>query len=324
MIDPDAALAFLGFVEARHTAWEKRQAGLPAPWTDEPIVATRKFTNVFRVLDYGSQFVTSTLLDPELSARDQLARLFLYRHTGRVEVWEYLELMLGRYPTVDDLQEVLQIWQEYRGETRITQRGQEARNSPGEKRTFQRSVFTGAYLVFPQTHDRGSDKLESIVDLTRRLFHPDSDQDVVPEFLAADSPALQFAILRRNKGVADFMSMQVLTDWGYSPQCGQDREDDFVQPGPGAVKGAAALDPHAKPMDVLHWAVETIRSSPGCPTLPLDSYGEDYRVPSYMDAQNCLCEFSKWVRFAAKPLPAKPYQPAHPGPQEPPVLPKHW
>ena len=43
-----------------------------------------------------------------------------------------------------------------------------------------------------------------------------------------------------------------------------------------------------------------------------------------MDVQNTLCEFSKYVRFQSKPIPTKQYVPAHPGPQPPPVLPKHW
>lgn len=323
-MDLDSAMTFLGFVEERHRAWEARQHDKCQPWTDDDIVNGHKFTNVFRILDHGTQFIMTDLLEPDLAERDMLMRLFLYRHTGRVEVWEYANLMMGRYPTVDDLDELLACWQEYRGETKVTQRGQEARNSPGEKRVFQRSVFTGAYLVFPQTHDRGSDKLESIFDLTRRLFHPDSDQDVVPEFLATDNPALQFKILRRNKGVADFMSMQILTDWGYTPQCGQDRENDFVVPGPGARKGAAAIDPTRSAEQVIEWAQEAIHGSESCPELALDDYGEHYRRPSLMDVQNCLCEYSKYVRFASSSSSHKLYRPAHPGVQSRPVLPEHW
>lgn len=289
MIDPDAALSFLGFVEARHEVWEKRQAGLSGPWTTDPIIASRKFTNVFRVLDYGSQFLLKELLEPDLSPVDVLMRCFLYRHTGRPETWQYLELALGRYPLVEDLDDVLEAWKEYRGK--------------------DRPVFTGAYLVFPQSQEPGTDKLESIVGLTKRLFK----DGLATDFMMADTQAARFETLRRNRGVADFMSMQILTDWGYS-QYGADVEDEFVVPGPGARKGAAHLDTTVKAEKVLGWAVKAIRSSPNVPRLP------NGRVPSYMDAQNCLCEFSKYVRYEGK---AQPYHPVHPQPQKI-VLPQHW
>jgi hypothetical protein len=310
-VDPDMALTFLDFVEARHQVWEKRQLGEPQPWTDDPIVATRKFTNVFRVLDYGSQFVLTDLIEEGLDPKDQLMRLFLYRHTGRVEVWEFLHLMMGRYPKIGDLVDVLDLFKQYRGDAHVRTRNVDPKN-PGRKTQtdFKRSVFTSAYLVFPQSQIPGTDKLESIVDLTKRLFLHGT---VAQEFLAAGTQAERFQVLRQNKGVADFMSMQILTDWGYTTKF---REDDFVVAGPGARKGAAHLDPTAKAEDVISWAVKAIRSSPTAPRL-------EGRLPSYMDVQNCLCEFSKYVRYMSKPSPEKLYAPAHPGLASF-VLPANW
>jgi hypothetical protein len=316
VIDTDAALTFLSFVQERHRAYLARQAGDPQPWTDDPIVATRKFTNVYRILDYGSQFVMTDLIDPELGPRDQLARLFLYRHTGRVEAWEYLGLTSG-YPTRSNLDDVVAAWKEYQGQgVEHTQKRNPEAQGQGGSRTgggvrytkFERSVFTGAYLVFPQSTVPGTNKLDSIIDLTRRLF---VEADTGADFWRASSQAERFTVLRRNKGVADFMSMQILTDWGYTPLCGEDRENEFVVAGPGARKGAAALG--LPPDQAIRWATETISD------LRLGD-----RPPSYMDAQNTLCEFSKYVRFMEKPVPSKLYRPAHPGPQPAPVLPKHW
>ena len=90
---------FLRFVVERHRIWEQRQAGAPQPWTDDPVLATRKFTNVFRVLDPGTQFLLTDLFEPDIDPRDTLMRAFLYRHTGRVEIWELLGVMTGQYPT---------------------------------------------------------------------------------------------------------------------------------------------------------------------------------------------------------------------------------
>ena len=117
------------------------------------------------------------------------------------------------------------------------------------------------------------------------------------------------------------MAMQIMTDWGYSAQCGQDREDDFVVCGPGAIKGAKFLDSATDPYGTLMWAVEAVRLQPDVPLLAV---GENTRPPSWMDVQNTLCEFSKYHRDSAKPPRANEYAPVHPGAQPPPVLPAHW
>lgn len=311
-IDVDACLTFLDFVAERHRVWERRQAGAPQPWTEDPVLATRKFTNVFRWLDPGSQFVLTDLLEPDQDPVEFLMRCFLYRHTGRVETWEYLSLTTG-YPTLTNLAEIHEAWKEYRGKVTVKRvMGKSHAATPHKiERTSsssERPMFTGAYLVFPQSSAPGTDKLESIVLLTQRLI----DNGSFSEFVEAQSQEARFGCLRRNKGVADFMSMQTLTDFGYSTEF---REDDFVVPGPGAIKGAAALG--MKAPEAIEWAWETLHETPDQPRVA-------GRALSKMDVQNCLCEFSKYVRFASKPSPQKLYAPAHPGVQSSPVLPPKW
>jgi len=302
---------FLRFVVERHRIWEKRQAGEPPPWTDDPILASRKFTNVFRVLDPGTQFVLRELADPWLEDRDQLMRLFLYRHTGRVAAWEWLDLTCG-YPYLENLPDVREALKEFRGSVTTTRMKTQWAGEETVRLKPQRSVFTNAYLVFPQSHDKGTDKLDSILDLTERLFMPESPDDIMPEWEQAETQAARFKLLRRNKGVGDFMSMQILTDWGYLGAV--DLEDEFLMPGPGSVKGAKALDPDARPMETVRRVVEAVRGLADCPRL-------GYRTPSLMDiGSNLLCEWSKYVRQT----PGKPYIPAHPGPQPDPVLPAYY
>ncbi len=308
---------FLRFVVERHRIWEQRQAGAPQPWTDDPVLATRKFTNVFRVLDPGTQFVLKELADPGLEERDQLMRLFLYRHTGNIRSWEWVHLALGHYPLAEELEDVREALKQYRGKPWVRVRRYDPKNANRTHQTeFPRSVFTSAYLVFPQSAVKGTDKLDSIIDLTKRLFTPGSPDDVMPDWQRARTQAERFKVLQRNKGVGDFMSMQVLTDWGYLGT--EDLEDEFLVPGPGSIKGAAALDPKAKTMDVVRRVVREVRALPQCPRL-------GYRVPSLMDiGSNLLCEWSKYHRYRGQPVPAKTYTPAHPGEQPVPVLPSYY
>lgn len=310
----DRALDYHEFVSERHKVWLARQAGAPAPWTDNPILAAKKFTNVFRILDPGTQIVMRDgFMDGELA--DVAMRCFLYRHTGRVEVWDHTVAELLGQPTIDDLEDVYEILMEYRGESKAMTCGNSTRGGPSRQgRKFERAVFTGAYLVFPQSQVPGTDKVRAIVDLTKRLFTPGSPDYVVDDFVGA-SPAAAFAALVRNKGVGNFTSMQVLTDWGYGP--GQ-LDDTFVIAGPGAVKGAAELG--LKPNPAIEWCRANL---PDDVFLTLPDGRRHY--PSAMDVQNTLCEFFKFVRYLkGDPFPRAAYKPAHPGAQTPPVLPTHW
>jgi len=287
----DVALTYLDFVAERHRVWEARQADQCQPWTADPVVGGRKFTNVFRVLDPGSQFVLTDLWEPDLEPRDFLARVFLYRYTNLPDTWRSVRDALGRYPLADDMDD---------GLIRIIQNLRDV---------LGRKVFSGAYIILPQPQCPG-DKVAQAVRLAGEFV-----DEHAADFLRAGSQAARFRVLRELFGVGDFMAMQILTDYGYGQP--DDREREFIVPGPGCVKGAQFIDPAASPRETLRWAYRTVRSMPDCPVV-------QGRRPSLMDVQNTLCEFSKYHRFAGKPVPKAPYRPAHPGAQAAPVLPVWW
>lgn len=295
-MDPDVALTYLDFVVERHRVWERRRVA-PGPWTDDPVLRSRKFTNVYRAIDHGSQFLIRELLTPDLDPRDAMARCFLYRYTNLPETWQVMREGLGRYPLADDLTDNLV--------TLVHQH-----RDSGQK------VFSGAYVILPQPGRKG-DKVAQAVALASRFINEKFD-----EFLEQPDQASRFRVLRSLYGVGDFLAMQILTDWGYSPQCGVDREDDFVVPGPGCVMGAKFIDPDAPVQQTLMWAVDAVRSLPDVPLLDLPN--GNTRVPSWMDIQNTLCEYSKYHRYAAKEPRLAPYVPAHPGASPDLVLPSHW
>lgn len=287
MLDLDRAMEFIDFVKERHAVYTRRMAGEPGPWTEDPILRSRKFTNVFRWLDPGSQFVITDLMcdDPETF----LMRCFLYRHTNLPEAWRAYAADTGRYPGLDDLDDVRDFWLGYKDE--------------GGR------VFSGAYMIYPQSSVAGTDKICSVTDLTKRL----RDRGVFFTFLQIHDQPNRFKILRLNKGVADFMSMQILTDYGYSTEF---REDQFVVPGPGAKKGAAFLGIPAP--EAIDWAWLTMLQMP---SLEVEGIP---RWMSKMDLQNCLCEYSKYVRYQSKPSPEQPYQTAHKVVDLRPTLPPLW
>lgn len=278
---------YMDFVRERHAIWEARQTWRSQPWTEDPVLASRKFTNVFRVLDPGSQFVF------ELSApnpEDTIARLFLYRMTNLPATWDFVYDAIGRYPTVEDILET---------NTLVT--ALKVYRDAGNR------VFSGAYIIIPEPGTT-NDKIEGAVRATKWFV-----ENAMEGFFAAETQEQRFQALRSAPGMGKFLSMQVLTDWGYLQDV--NREGEFIVAGPGARRGAAHLSdlPAEQVIDILTrmWEADD--------TVLLNGF-----TPSLMDVQNTLCEFSKYYRFAVggKTYRKTPYRPAHPGKQPIPVLPR--
>lgn len=281
-IDVDHAITFFDFVIERHALYERRQAGLPqAEWTTDPVLATRKFTNVFRWLDPGSQFVLTDLL-PDVDKADALYRCALYRYTNWPDTWRWLRDQLGNYPTRADHPVILDALR--------------ARRDQGHQ------MFSGAYMILPQP-GRTGDKLEHLVEVIGNVIKNRN------AFILANSAADRHAILTSTYGVGDFLGLQILTDWCY--RFGDpDSEDEFVVPGPGSNRGTRLFAPGHGAASVIRWAHRALHKMPECPEL----LG---RKPSVMDVQNCFCEYSKYVKGPRNNV----YRPAHPGPLPEPEFP---
>lgn len=307
-VDPDELSEYLGFVGERHRVWERRHLGLPAPWSDHFVLRDYKFTNVYRVLDHGSQFLLRELLnEPRITPRDALARAFLYRMTNRPAIWEKTKEVYGSYPTASSMTAWLgDAWCGWRDA------GLQA--------------FSGAYVIMPRPGVVGDDKLRSVTELAAEYFNPEYASSAwVDDFIRNDDMAHRFNLLLSLKGVGKFLAMQILTDYGYSPfGAGQD-ENYFVIAGPGARAGARAIAPGVKAESMIQFCRDAVLSSDDCPLLDVEhDFGTTKRPPSMMDIQNTLCEFSKYVRYRQRGAKLKPYRAAHPEGNQEVVLPGHW
>lgn len=297
---------YRAFVFQRHRIWTLRQEGEPAPWAPPAytFLNSKKFTNVFRVLDPGSQYIVNMLQEPGLEPRDALARCILYRFTNRPETWEHLRHHLGRWPVADDMNADLV---------------KALHETPGGQ------IFSGAYIIMP-TPGKVGDKVLGAVRLARRLTVRGGPENVVEQVVQAATPRAAYEALRGHTGMGDFMSMQILTDWGY--YWSEYTENEFVQAGPGSTRGVAELfrdGPAPMPTnDVLRRVRDDWWEDISCPTIPMP--GGLSRAPSLMDIQNTFCEFFKYMRYVKKDSHAvlTPYRPAHPGAQPKPLLPHHW
>lgn len=275
-------------VEERHSIWLRRQSQDPPPWTTDPILRNLKMTNMFRVLDPGSQFVLTDLLCD--NPMDFIARCVFYRITNLPKTWYAIRDQFGRYPKMQDFLKYDHVLAEMLARYR----------AEGNK------IFSGAYIIIPNPGVAG-DKMVDALGLVKFFM-----ENKAREFLAANSQEERYHILRSTKGLGRFLAMQILTDWGYGQPV--NREDEFIVAGPGASRGAALLNPEAAAEHVIKDLAFRIWWDN--PLVQINGHGL-----GLMNVQNTLCEFSKYAREMKSPRKVTPYKPAHPGWQERPVLP---
>lgn len=284
--DKPALALYKQMVEERHLIWERRQLGDPGPWTKDPVLANRKFTNMFRVLDPGSQFVFGLNAPDPI---DVIARLLFYRITNLPKTWYAMRRELGRYPLAVDFTDDLTV-------TLKTYR--DAGNT----------VFSGAYIIIPEPGTR-NDKVEGVVRVVQHFL-----REGAKPFLDAETQEARFAALTSTPGIGNFLAMQVIKDWGYL----QPEEPDlsFIVAGPGTTRGAELLNPDKTAVQVIYDLTLQWEDNPivQLQDMPLT-------VP---DVSNTLCEFSKYAKEVVNPRKTTPYKPAHPGGQSIPVLPLWW
>ena len=77
--------AFFDFCFERENIRKKREQGLPAPWTNDPIFRQARFLNVFREDDRGSKAILGFAKDLENDLTTLIHTLFFARWCNRQE-----------------------------------------------------------------------------------------------------------------------------------------------------------------------------------------------------------------------------------------------
>jgi len=286
---------FVHFIDERHRLFVNRYSGLPqSEWTHDPILSSgRSFTNVFRVLDRGTQCLVRMLWSAEGLRMDPYETLILcmvYRRTNNTDFWEQVEKRKAFIPECPTSR-----W--FGALKRIS----DETHTP----VFDQHPYLIVGSLNKVVGDHGDTMLGRLADLTQQWtsgdYAPQRNQslsDVRDHF----SWKGIMTNLQNQSGISEFLAQQITTDFGYS-QYGNDHFDDNdVVLGPGSRRGIRLIMPQIdlKNSAVIHQEVSSLRVliSYQLPKIDLRDVGT-YRVhrPTLMDIQNCLCEFDKYRRI---------------------------
>lgn len=277
---------FWWFVNERQTTWSKRFVlKLPPPWTEDHTMQTERFTNIYRELDPGTQYVIKEILDIQAPKPDKIFNTMFYRLVGRSET--HAAIGFQQLATFDP------DYLEY-----SLKRIRDTSSTP---------IFTAAYMVSAYTLMGSKDKIENVVRLFA-LLHKDF-HIFYSCINSCRSAAQVYEVLRSAQGFGNFLAYQVLVDLLYPLPVYNNTSllpyshDDWASAGPGAQRGISMLlkeKVEAEHLDVMRWLrinqiVEFHRLGIKFPYLR-DHEGKITEI-SLANIQNCLCEFHKYVKI---------------------------
>lgn len=216
----DMVTKFAKFAIERHKIYLRRSRGRDRPWTDDPILRSQRFCNIFRELDTVSVWIRENVITP---------------YEDNPNLWFMLCISrLINWP--DTLQELMDenVWPVKRWDADRVYKVLSDRAARKEK------IITGAYLinsVFPkgvEPEDR-----RKVHYIPKFGLDPlwQARKDIAPVFKTTLEDSAK--TIMKFHGWSNFMSYQVVVDLSYSSAWLADARDYnlFNAPGPGTLRG---------------------------------------------------------------------------------------
>lgn len=258
--------AFFKFMKERHTIYLKRQANKPWPWTEDEILQTYKFCNIFRELDTVTRWINDNWRVP---FKDH-PNLWFAMAVARQINWPETLAEIG-FPTKWDPRRVKKIMY--------------ARQKRKQK------VYTGAYML---TGTLGGNKVSQTVDKILTPLY--KNKNVVPQ----KGDTLQEAWKRflPCPGFSGFMSFEVITDIRHTKIL-RDATDilTWANAGPGAYRGLNRIFDHdlnqrrtTEALSEMQFLLKKSKVKANWPN------NKQYPKLEMRDIEHTLCEFDKYER----------------------------
>ena len=273
------------FAAERQKIFKKRVFGANDPiFTDDPILATYRFTNAYRASDRVSQYLISNVIyreDLPSDDRNIFFRTMLFKLFNKIETWEALEKEFGAI-----------IFEEFSIED--ADKFLSKRQDEGVRNYSAAYIMPSAGSAFghQRKHSNHLKLLQWMVDekFPAKLSNCASMKDAYELMLSAPS-------------LGPFLAFQFATDLNYSPLT-TFSEMEFVVAGPGAHDGISKCFKHTKSLSaeriIRHMAENQQQYFEKMSLDFEDLWGRPLQL---VDCQNLFCEISKYSRVSHPDLP---------------------
>lgn len=243
------------------------------PWTDDPVLASHRFTNAYRASDRVSQFLINEVIysDP-VDERSMVLRVLLFKIFNRIETWRYLEDGCGPITAYSfDAARLTQLL--------------DVRLAAG------RRLYSAAYIM-PSPKLGADRKHANHLRLLERLLV----DGTIDELISASSLEELYSVLTDVHSFGKFLAFQFAIDLNYTALY-PFSEMDFVVAGPGAHDGIAKCFSDTDGLgaeDVIRAVADIAEDCLAYLGIEFESlWGRPLQL---IDCQNLFCEVSKYAR----------------------------
>jgi len=274
---------FFAYARERYSIKLRREAGKPAPWTDDPILRQYRFCNVFRTDDRVTRWLKAEVLDPLGGDHPRLLRAaVVFRFLNRIDTGtEVQELLLDRGIPLSEHTRWLKLVEE------------KLRALVAQKRT----ILGAAYMIKTPLH---KDKVTGLAELWQPVLQR-------LEVLARDIGTAQklettVKLLRQFPFFGPFMGYEIACDLSYTPLLANPIDAHlWANPGPGATRGIGRVvwgDPlkltrHG--VDDIFYCIATMQRLWFASQKELN-WPSAWPVWDMRTVEHTLCEFDKYQR----------------------------
>jgi len=243
------------------------------PWTDDPVLASHRFTNAYRASDRVSQFlINNVIYGFPADERSTVLRILLFKIFNRVETWRYLEDGFGPITAqsfdADRLTQLLDV--------RLT----------GGNR-----LYSAAYIMPSPKLGKERKHANHLLLLDQLLVN-----GTISQLVDASSLKELYSILAGVHSFGKFLAFQFAIDLNYSALY-PFSEMDFVVAGPGARDGIAKCFVDADGLneeDVIRTVADSAEDCLDDLDIEFESlWGRPLQL---IDCQNLFCEVDKYAR----------------------------
>lgn len=269
------------FACKRQDMFMRRIGGAPPPWTDNRVLASGRFTNVYRASDRVSQYlIKNVIYEGRQTAQEIFFRTLLFKIFNKIETWETLKSELGeiswKWFEFDEYAPVLDT---------MKANGQAIYNTPAYRH--------GRLNYFNETkHHR----------IHLRSLEWMMEQRIPAQIERAKSLRQVYEILHGLPllGGDGFLAFQYTIDLNYSEMINF-AEMDFVKAGPGAVSGIYKCFAGLSESEIIRIGSEIIRAVADIADDEFDRRGLKFqtlwgRPLQLIDIQSLFCEVNKYAR----------------------------
>lgn len=269
------------YIKERYNIMLKKESGQPKPWTDDEILQNYRFTNVRREHDKVTKWVINNIVNADISYRDKILNLILFRTHNRIETGEVLEL-----PIVfdDDFSP-----EDYREKCSF--------DMPYFTAVFQTVIFNHQMKCYSPNGDETLGALNPFWFIKYLIDTNFVENYLMPEYLMDKTPKYVCNKLTDLKYIGRFYANQFYIDFTYVEEF-PFSENHFIIAGPGCEAGLKILFENFDGLtleEALVWTKDKLNKDVDFDEIFVD-------LPAYDQCMNitCLehvfCEYFKYFK----------------------------